>query len=45
MNEERENRFRLFLVKMDLAKRAEDAGIAVIVYMDQSFVHQAHGSA
>ena len=33
------------LVQMDLAKRAEDAGQAVIVYMDESFVHQAHGSA
>ncbi|CAM9882425.1 unnamed protein product, partial [Ectocarpus sp. 4 AP-2014] len=45
LNEERKNRIRLFLVKMDLAKRAEDAGVAVIVYMDESFVHQAHGSA
>lgn len=38
-------RIRLFLVEMDLAKKAEDAGLAVIVYMDESFVHQAHGSA
>ncbi|CAB1120820.1 unnamed protein product [Ectocarpus sp. CCAP 1310/34] len=45
LNEERKNRIRLFLVKMDLAKRAEGAGVAVIVYMDESFVHQAHGSA
>lgn len=39
LNEERENRIRLFLVKMDLAERAEDAGLAVNVYMDESFVH------
>lgn len=45
LNEQRKNRIRLFLVKMDLAKRAEDAGLAVIVYMDESFVHQAHASA
>ncbi|CAB1111725.1 unnamed protein product [Ectocarpus sp. CCAP 1310/34] len=37
-------RIRRFLVEMDIAKRAEDAGLAVIVYMDESFVHQAHGS-
>ena len=38
-------RIRQFLVQMDLVKRAEDAGQAVFVYMDESFVHQAHGSA
>ncbi|CAB1108957.1 unnamed protein product [Ectocarpus sp. CCAP 1310/34] len=32
------------LVEMDMAKRAENAGLAVIVYTDESFVHQAHGS-
>ena len=38
-------RIRQFLVQMDLVKSAEDAGQAVFVYMDESFVHQAHGSA
>ncbi|CAB1105426.1 unnamed protein product [Ectocarpus sp. CCAP 1310/34] len=33
LNEERKNRFRLFLVMMDLAKRAEDAGVAIVVDM------------
>ena len=35
-------RIRRFLVEMDIAKRAEDAGLAVIVYMDENFVHEAH---
>ncbi|CAB1096826.1 unnamed protein product [Ectocarpus sp. CCAP 1310/34] len=45
LNEERKNRIRLFLVEMNLAKRVEDAGVAVIVSIDESFVHHAHGSA
>ncbi|CAM9976181.1 unnamed protein product [Ectocarpus sp. 8 AP-2014] len=44
LNAERLARIRRFLVEMDMAKAAEDAGLAVIVYMDESFVHQAHGS-
>ncbi|CAB1103515.1 unnamed protein product [Ectocarpus sp. CCAP 1310/34] len=44
LNAERLAPIRRFLVEMDTAKRAEDAGLAVIVYMDESFVHQAHGS-
>ncbi|CAB1121123.1 unnamed protein product [Ectocarpus sp. CCAP 1310/34] len=44
LNAERLARIRRFLVEMVMAKRAEDAGLAVIVYMDESFVHQAHGS-
>ncbi|CAN0419128.1 unnamed protein product [Ectocarpus fasciculatus] len=44
LNAERLARIRRYLVEMDMAKRAEDAGLAVIVYMDESFVHQAHGS-
>ncbi|CAM9886349.1 unnamed protein product, partial [Hapterophycus canaliculatus] len=45
LNAERLARIRLFLVEMDLAKKAENSGLAVIVYMDESFVHQAHGSS
>ena len=44
LNEKRLTRIRMFLAEMDRAKRAEDAGEAVVVYMDESFVHQAHAS-
>lgn len=39
------SRIRPFFAKMDLAERAEEAEEVVIVYMDESFVQQAHGSA
>ena len=38
-------RIRRFLVEMDRAVKEENKDEAVIVYMDESFVHQAHGSA
>ena len=38
-------RIRRFLVEMDRAVKEEDKDEAVIVYMDESFVHQAHDSA
>ena len=44
LDEKRLTRIRMFLAEMDRAKRAEDAGEAVVVYMDESFVHQAHAS-
>lgn len=43
--EERMARIRQFLVEMDRAYSLEQKGDAVIVYMDESFIHQAHGSA
>ena len=45
LNEERKNRIRRFLIEMAHAVKQEDAKEAVIVYMDESFVHQLHGSA
>lgn len=44
-NEERLARIRRFLVEIDRAVKEENEGNAVLVYMDESFVHQAHGSA
>ena len=43
-DEKRLARIRRFLVEIDAAKKAEDGGQAAIVYMDESFVHQAHAS-
>ncbi|CAN0433341.1 unnamed protein product, partial [Ascophyllum nodosum] len=37
-------RIRRFLVEMDRAVKEEDKHEAIIAYMDESFVHQAHGS-
>lgn len=45
LNEERKARIRRFLVEMNGALTEEEAETAVIVYMDESFVHQLHGSA
>lgn len=44
-NEEILARIRRFLVHMDRALKEENEGKAVIVYMDESSVYQAHGSA
>ena len=38
-------RIRRFLVEMGRAVKEEDKDEAVVVHMDESFVHQAHGSA
>ena len=45
LNDERKARIRQFLVEMAGALSEEEAETAVIVYMDESFVHQLHGSA
>ena len=45
LDAERLARIRRFLVEMDRAAKEEESDEAVIVYMDESFVHQAHGSA
>ena len=44
-DEQRRARVRHFLVEMDRAYSLEEKQEAVLVYMDESFVHQAHGSA
>ena len=44
LNEERKARIRRFLVEMGGALSEEQAEAAVIVYMDESFVNQLHGS-
>lgn len=44
-NEERLARIRPFLVEIDRAVKEDKHGNAVIVYMNESLVHQAHGSA
>ena len=38
-------RIRRFLVEVDRAVKKEDEHEAVVVYMDEGFVHQAQGSA
>lgn len=45
MNEARRARVRRFLVEMADAIAQEEDGRAILVYMDESFVHQLHGSA
>lgn len=45
MDEQRKARIRRFLVEMDAAQTLEREGKAVVVYMDESFVHQAHNAA
>ena len=37
-------RLRLLFAKVDITKRAEDAGLPVIVDIDKSFLRKAHGS-
>ena len=44
MDEKRLARIRRFLLEINAATKEEDAGHAVIVYMDESLVHQAHAS-
>ena len=44
MDEKKLTQIRMFLAEMDRAKRTEDAGEAVVVYMDESFVHHVHAS-
>lgn len=45
LNDERKARIRRFLAEMGGALSQEEAETAVIVYMEESFVHQLHGSA
>ncbi|CAN0312171.1 unnamed protein product [Ectocarpus sp. 4 AP-2014] len=45
LNDDRKARIRRFLVEMSAALTQEEKKEAVIVYMDESFCHQLHGSA
>lgn len=45
LNEARIARIRRFLVEFSGALAEEEAGEAVIIYMDESFCHQLHESA
>ena len=44
-DEQRKARIRHFLVEMDRAYSLDEKQEAVLVYMDESFVYQAHGAA
>ena len=45
LTEARKARIRRFLIEMNDALAQEKEGRAIIVYMDESFVHQLHASA